>query len=134
MQITCWDFLLKQSTKISSELNSTPVELIFPKVAGLPQLSRQLATNGSDLSILLQFVQFVKLSFRFYSHTVIEHNFFLEFLCYYLFIELESEFNCGAKVIRTYKINRTVCALSLINIRELKKTRRRRKRERHLKM
>ena len=31
------------------------------------------------------------LSFRFDSRTVIEHNFFLDVLCYYLLIELESE-------------------------------------------
>ena len=48
-----------------------------------------MATNGSDLSVLLWFVQFLKMSFRFYSHTVIDHIFFLEFLCYYLFIELD---------------------------------------------
>ena len=77
--------------------------------------ARQLATHGSDLSVLLLFVQFVKLSLKFYSHTVIDHNFFLEFLCYYLFIEFVSEFNCGAQVIRTYKMIMTVCTLSLIN-------------------
>ena len=87
--------MLKQSTKISSELNSISVELILFK-GGMSALvvsnyAPQLATHGSDLSVLLWFVQFVKLSFRFYSHTVIDHIFFLEVLCYYLFIELESE-------------------------------------------
>ena len=53
--------------------------------------ARQLATHGSDLFVLLWFVQFVKLSFRFDSRTVIDHNFFLDVLCYYLLIELESE-------------------------------------------
>ena len=66
-------------------------------------------------SVLLWLVQFVKLSLKFYSHTVIDHNFFLEVLYYYLFIELESEFNCGARIIQTNKIIRIVCALSLIN-------------------
>ena len=37
--------MLKQSTKISSELNFTPVELIFSKVAGLPQLSATMLIN-----------------------------------------------------------------------------------------
>ena len=37
--------MLKQSTKISSELNFTPVELIFSKVAGLPQLSATMQIN-----------------------------------------------------------------------------------------
>ena len=55
--------------------------------------ARQLATHGSDLlwSVLLWFVQFVQFSFRFYSHTVIDHIFFLEVLCYFLLIELEIE-------------------------------------------
>ena len=37
--------MLKQSTKISSELNFTPVEFIFSKVAGLPQLSATMQIN-----------------------------------------------------------------------------------------
>ena len=71
----CWAYLLKggRSTLVVSNY------------------ARQVATHGSDPSVLLWFVQFVKLSFRFYSHTVIDHNFFLEVLCYYLLIESESE-------------------------------------------
>ena len=48
--------------------------------------ANQLATHGSDLSVLLWFVQFVKLSFRLYSHTVIDHNFFVFYSLMLLFI------------------------------------------------
>ena len=69
-----------------------------------------MATHVSDLFVLLLFVQFIKLRCRFCSHTVIDHT-----LYFYLFVDLESEFNCGAKMIQTYKIIRIVRALSLVN-------------------
>ena len=105
---------------MSSELNFTPVELNFSKVAGLPQLASTMQINWQRMVQTCMFCfglfsLLIKVSFRFYSHTLNDHNFFRRSLCYYLFIELGSEFNCGAKMIQTSKIIRIVSAPSFIN-------------------
>ena len=72
------------------------------------------ASLASDLFVLLLFVQFVKLSCRFYSQTLIDHNFSYVSCCY-LFIEFESKLNFSAKMIQTYKTIRIVRAFSFVN-------------------